>query len=100
MICPTCNGSGNCGPVHYNTGINKKTGMCSGYWKQESECFRCSSTGVVPDEMAQWIIEGKALRKVRVDSGESLYDAAKRIGVETAELSAIEQGRKPASGNF
>lgn len=100
MICPTCNGSGNGGPVHYNTGINKRTGMCGGYWKQYSDCFRCQSTGVVPDEMAQWIIDGKALRKIRVERGELLHEAAKRMSIESSELSAIEQGRKPASGNF
>lgn len=96
MICPACNGTGDGGAVHVNTGFNERTGRCSGYWKQASECFRCSGKGIVPDEMIEWIRKGKELRKIRKDSGESLHDAAARLGIDICELSAIELGRKAA----
>lgn len=40
---------------------------------------------------------GKFLRRVRVDHDERLYDMAKKIGVSSAFLSAIENGHKKAS---
>jgi len=92
--CPACNGSGNGGRVHVNTGMNMATGRCSGYWKEESNCFRCDGSGDVPDSAPDWIAKGKQLRAERIMRGELLHDAAKRMGISTSELSAIEMGKK------
>ena len=40
---------------------------------------------------------GIALRKHRVESGETLYDMAKAVGVSPSYLSGVETGRKKAS---
>jgi hypothetical protein len=88
MRCPTCNGTGNGGPVHRHK-ING-----GGCWDRKSICPRCDGFGKVPDEMAEWIIVGNAMRKARIDRGESLGDAAQRIGISSSELSAFECGRK------
>ncbi len=37
---------------------------------------------------------GKALAKARIDSDETLADMAKKLGVSTAQLSAIELGNR------
>lgn len=37
---------------------------------------------------------GKAIRKIRLDKGEILKDMAKRLGVSSACMSAVENGRK------
>lgn len=37
---------------------------------------------------------GKAIRKIRLDKGEILKDMAKRLGISSAFLSAVENGRK------
>lgn len=95
--CPSCKGSGDGGPVHYNTGINPHTGMCSGYWKHNSECIRCKGTGIVPAEMAEWIIRGKKLRDERLARNETIYDAAIKAGITSSELSSIERGYRPAN---
>jgi hypothetical protein len=92
MKCPSCKGSGDGGPCHYNTGINQRTGMCGGYWKDSSVCIRCNGSGEVPDEMADWMEIGKQLRQERIARGETLYDAAERLGTTSSELSAIEKG--------
>lgn len=93
MECPDCKGTGEGGPVHVNTGYNRNTGRCDGYWKNKSDCFRCKGKGEVPDEMNEWVRQGKAMRKSRVESGELLSDAADRMGISSAELSAMECGR-------
>lgn len=43
---------------------------------------------------------GKELRKIRLDRHEVLFDMAKKIGVSTAMLSAVETGSKPAPDGF
>lgn len=37
---------------------------------------------------------GKSLRKIRIDNGERLFDMAKKLGVSSAFLSAVENGKK------
>lgn len=43
---------------------------------------------------------GKFLRKLRVDRDERLYDMANRVGVSSAFLSSIENGRKKPSSTL
>lgn len=92
MICPTCNGKGhNFG--HCNTGPDSS----QHYWG-DLKCFRCKGSGEVPDEMKQWIADGKAMVKARRDNGLTLIEAAKTLGISSAELSAMENGHKPFTG--
>lgn len=37
---------------------------------------------------------GKMLRKIRIDRGELLYDMAKKLGVTSSYLSAVELGKR------
>ena len=50
---------------------------------------------MVDDEAPLWIKEGQEIRKERQLRGESLWVTAERLGMTSAELSAIENGRKP-----
>lgn len=43
---------------------------------------------------------GKFLRRLRVDHDERLFDMAKKIGVSSAFLSAVENGHKKASNSL
>ncbi len=43
---------------------------------------------------------GKFLRKLRIDRGEVLFDMAKRLGVSSAFLSAVENGNKRMPSNW
>jgi len=43
---------------------------------------------------------GKELRKIRIGREEVLFDMAKRLGISSAMLSAIETGTKPAPEGF
>jgi len=88
MQCPDCNGTGILKNVHHNMGDKPH------YWA-DTKCFRCNGVGLVDDEMAQWVKEGQEIRKERQLRGEALWVTAERLGMTSAELSAIENGRKP-----
>lgn len=94
MKCPDCCGTGKTGHVHVNFGYDERTGGCRGEWRETMPCLRCKGSGEVSDEMAQWMADGKAMRDARVARGESLMEAARRMGMGSAELSAIEHGRR------
>lgn len=79
MQCPTCDGSGKVDGLHFLL----------------MTCYRCDGVGSVPDEMAQWVEDGKIYRLARQAKNETIGDAAKRLGISVPELSAIENGRKP-----
>jgi hypothetical protein len=90
VICPDCQGKGQ---VHAH--VNYGPAGCK--WKR-IDCFRCKATGIVPDEQAAWIAEGRKRRDERVARGVSLRDEARRLGLSPAELSSIERGmRAPTS---
>jgi len=88
MQCTDCKGTGILNNVHHNMGDKPH------YWG-DMKCFRCNGVGVVPDEMAQWIKEGKDFRKARETENMPLWVMAEKLGMTSAELSAIENGRKP-----
>ena len=95
MQCIDCRGAGKIGPVHINKGSNEQRGRCEGMWVESMDCLRCNGTGDMPEEMAKWIDDGLARRVARVKSGETLWSAAKRMGIPVHELSAMERGSKP-----
>lgn len=43
---------------------------------------------------------GKALRKLRIDRDQRLFDMAEKVGVTTAFLSAVETGKKSAPADL
>lgn len=43
---------------------------------------------------------GKLLRKIRIDNSEVLYDMAKKLGITSSYLSAIECGKRVIPVNF
>ena len=90
MQCHECNGTGIIKNVHYNTGYSSR----HHYWG-DVKCFRCNGVGLVDDEMTQWIKDGKEIREGMQLRGIPLWEMAERLGMTSAELSAIENGRKP-----
>ncbi len=91
MDCPTCKGKGEVFG-HTNTGQDSS----NHHWGSTT-CHRCKGSGSVPDEMEQWIEEGKRAAAKRCASGETLFQKANRLGISCAELSAMESGIKPFS---
>ncbi|WP_345840856.1 hypothetical protein [Shewanella algae] len=89
MICNDCNGKGVVN-AFVNTGLDS-----SQHYYGQTHCYRCNGTGSVPEEMTQWIEDGKRLRQERVQRGETLLMAANRQGLSIAQLSAIETGHRP-----
>lgn len=90
MECPTCKGEKR-SLAHLNTGLDS-----SKHRWEVIDCMTCQGTGQITPEHAKRIEEGKALRAKRLKSGELLYEAAARMGITPAQLSAMEQGRIPA----
>lgn len=88
MKCPDCSGEGRVF-AHINRG---PAGSSFGWLN----CIRCKATGVVPDEQAAWIEAGKRMRADRLSRDLSLFEEAKRLGIRSSELSAIERGMRPA----
>ncbi len=43
---------------------------------------------------------GKFLRKIRIDHDEYLYDMAQKLGVTSAYLSAVENGKRTIPGSW
>lgn len=43
---------------------------------------------------------GKTLRKIRIDRGEILYDMARKLGITSSYLSAIECGKRNIPEDF
>lgn len=86
IVCPDCGGMGKvegfvCG------------GPRSG-WHDDLQCFTCKGVGRVDAEYPQRLEAGHAMRKERTARGESLYAAAQRLGMTSAQLSGLENGRK------
>ncbi len=42
---------------------------------------------------------GKFCRRLRIDNGELLYDMAKKLGVSSAFMSSVENGKKNRQKN-
>lgn len=89
MICPDCNGSGKVIANHVTYADGR-----SGFGV-ECQCSRCQGTGSVPDEMAEWIEQGRAMRDARVNGKpyRSLWEEARRRGMTAQELSKMEFGK-------
>ena len=86
MKCPTCLGKKKL-LAHLNRGIDATHSF------EYIECIVCKGTGEITEEHFKKIQMGKELRKARIERGETLFNAAKRQKLTSAQLSAIENGR-------
>lgn len=92
IICPDCEGDGKIkGPIHVNRGDQPHE------WLDEITCFRCKGEGRVSPDMLAWILRGKEARRIRIDQGVSIRQRAKAIGLSSADVSAMEHGRRDPS---
>lgn len=84
MICPECEGRRTvtailCGP--------------DGSRRMTTPCYRCNGTGALPERQRAWIELGRELRAQRIARHQSMLERARQLGIEVAEVSAMEQGR-------
>ena len=83
MNCPDCKGVGKV----YGFG-------CPGFRLIELPCTNCEGTGQVDASYVARKIEGERFRQARLDRRETVRQCAVRLGVNPAELSHYEHGRK------
>ncbi len=88
MKCPLCKGTKQI-YGHANTGPDSSKHR----WEMQP-CLTCKGTGEVDDDYHNRVAAGMQMRMERLARGESLYDAAIRMGISSSELSARETGRK------
>lgn len=89
--CAICRGTGDIGPVHVRFATH-------GEWRETMPCHDCGGTGRWSSERLAAYEQGQGMRAARVERGESIRDASKRLGIRPAELCRIERGdvgRKP-----
>lgn len=85
--CKRCDGQGTLGPVHINRGEKPHE------WRNEVTCWDCDGTGVWSEKRMEAWQKGRRQRAARIEKGETMIEAASRLGVSVAVLCAIEAGR-------
>ena len=86
MECPVCKGKGTVFG-HMNTGPDS-----SKHWRGDMQCMACRGSGEITQDHADRIEAGQKLYRQRLNSGETLGEAAARQGMTPAQLSVIECG--------
>lgn len=87
MQCPGCKGKGVVFG-HMNTGPDS-----SKHQWGNMQCMTCRGSGKITQDHAARIEAGHKLYRQRLNSGETLGEAAARQGMTPSQLSAIEHGR-------
>ncbi len=87
ITCKRCDGAGQIGPIH----VHKADGKHE--WRESMPCPDCDGTGQWSAERLELYERGQRHRDHRIMRGESLREAAKRLGISPAQLSAFEQGK-------
>lgn len=64
-----------------------------GEFRTDIECSTCRGSGKISETIARWREAGTAHRDARVARRESIMACANRLGLNPAELSAMERGR-------
>lgn len=85
--CRYCDGRGYVGPVHVNRG------SLGSEWLDRIECTHCGETGQWDEEHVAMYEEGQRHKRDRVMRGETLREAAARLGLTPGQLSSFETGR-------
>lgn len=93
VTCPACRGKDAVESVRFVTKSNGEHRHEIGAWP----CDLCKGAKVVTAAQAAAFAKGRQMRDERVARGESLFEAAKRMGISSAQLSAIEHGRAAVS---
>lgn len=83
MRCRDCKGTGRVDALVY-----RETGCTD----ELITCPRCRGKGEEPNESAEWVRTGKALRKHRIGQYTTQREMAERIDISTAHLSQMENG--------
>lgn len=96
FVCPACN-SKKPEPTlaHHNTGPDSS----GHYWSMVTlKCDVCDSDpkGATKEDCERWG-RGQDMRKDRLDRGVSLYHEALSLGISSADLSALERGKRPST---
>ena len=88
--CPDCEGCGRMPAL-----VNRGPAGCR--W-ETIDCLTCNGAGTMPAlayaELLGRRLRGNELRSQRMERGESLREAAKRLGMAPERLSALEHGRE------
>lgn len=87
LTCPDCNGAGTM------TALVNRTSGCK---EENVVCAVCRGSGGLSDEQFQALELGRKAYLERVARGESLREAAVKIGCLPVALSDFEHGRGPA----
>jgi len=90
IACPRCRGRGT-----FNAFVSRSDG--SGGYEEGIRCAHCRGASLVSDTQKRWMDRGALCRLDRVKRGESLMQAAHRLGLSPATVSAMEQGRENPS---
>ncbi len=81
--CPTCQGRG------------ELTGYAEpGFRLVTVKCNDCKGTGEITPEHLQRIEQGRQMRRDRRARGESMTEAAKRLGMTIIQYNHLEHGRE------
>lgn len=88
QTCPRCDGKRGA-DCFINRGPDVRTHSLE--WRS---CPTCGGTGKIDRRRAALILQGKEMRDARVARRETLREAALRLGMNPAELAAIEHGRQ------
>ncbi len=80
MMCPRCEGAGRfCGSL--NTGEDYLA-----HHARSMECPLCGGSGAISEELSNKVRTGEEHRRKRLDRGETVRQAAARLGVSVAEI--------------
>lgn len=82
MICPRCNGAG-----------AYRALVCPSGELRDITCSLCGGARELSDEQALRLEDGARMRRERIDRGESLREAARRLGISPSDLSRLEHGQ-------
>jgi hypothetical protein len=87
--CPGCDDAG-----HFAAFVDRED---KGHFDPALRCFLCGGSGRVSAQTAEWHARGRALRDARRSRGESVFDLAKRLGLSSSQVSAMEVGLADSS---
>ena len=84
--CPDCNGA------------KKKQALVNhgeeaGCAFEVVDCWTCAGLGTITGQRVEWMQRGNAMRADRLARGETMVEAAKRLGIHWRDINEMEHGR-------